>query len=146
MRKDLPMKWFVNIGPEVSYWLGAKGKLVTQIDRDYTIIYDQVPDGNYNNMYYNNTNDWIFSLAAGVGFEAPLHNNKRMLFELRFISGHTNFGEKNSAYIEILNFEDTSLKQNLKTLQLTTAYILDIDVKESRKGKSTLKKKIKKGR
>lgn len=158
LRKDLPMKWFVNIGPEVSYWLSAKGKIVTEIDTPYDIIFNQPTDYSYQRLYYNDINRWLFSLSAGVGFEAPLRNNKRLLFELRFISGHTNFGKKvnptlvndrmvnQNAYIEILDFQDFSLRQNLKTLQFTTAYILDLDVKESRKGKSTLKKKMKKNR
>lgn len=161
IREDLPMKWFVNVGPEVSYWMGAKGKIVTETETPYDIVFNDSTDYSFKRLYYNNLNRWLFSLSIGVGFEAPLRNNKRLLFELRFISGHTNFGRKNktetitgssgrsvneNAYIEILGYEDYSLLQNLKTLQFTTAYIIDMDVKESRKGKSTLKKKMKRGR
>jgi hypothetical protein len=59
------------------------------------------------------------------------------------MSGHTYIGRKNgSSYIEILTFEDT-LKTNLKALYLNLTYTVDLDVQKSRKGKSTLGKKIK---
>ena len=80
-------------------------------------------------------------IQAGVGFEAPMKRNQHISFELRFVSGHTYLGEKNSAYIEILGFEDTSLKQNLKTLQFAVAYTFDFDLKAGKKGKSTINRK-----
>jgi len=147
IKENLPTKWFVSIGPQVSYWLTAKGRIVVEGQGpSYNIIFNQVPDANFHNMYYNDVNEWLFGLSAGVGFEAPIKKDQRVSFELRFVSGHTYLGGKNSAYIEILGFEDKSLKQNLKVLQFTVAYTWDFDLKEGKKGKSTMDKAIKKKR
>lgn len=145
--ENFPAKWFVNIGPEVSYWLHSKGKILVEGQGPkYTVYFDREPDGNFHNMYYNNVNRWLFGISIGVGFEAPIKKDERISFELRFISGHTYLGNKESAYIEILGFEDTSLRQNLKVLQLTAAYTFDFDLKEARKGKSSLDKTRKRNR
>jgi len=147
IKENLPTNWYVNIGPEVSYWLTAKGRIVTEGQGPkYTILFDQEPDANFHNMYYNNVNRWLFGLSMGVGFEAPIKKDQRISFELRFVSGHTYLGDKSSAYIEILGFNDTSLKQNLKVLQFTAAYTFDFDLKEAKKGKSSLDKTIKRKR
>lgn len=147
IKENLPTKWYVNWGPEVSYWLTAKGRiLVDGQGPKYSIFFDREPDGNFHNMYYNNVNRWLFGISLGVGFEAPIKKTQKLSFELRFVSGHTYLGDKNSAYIEILGFDDTSLKQNLKVLQFTTAYTFDFDLKAAKKGKSNLDKTIKKRR
>jgi hypothetical protein len=143
IKENLPTKWYINIGPEISYWLAAKGKIhVRDQGPSYTIFFDREADANFHNMYYNNINRWLFGLTVGLGFEAPIKKTQKLSFEFRFISGHTYLGDKNSAYIEILGFKDTSLKQNLKVLQFTTAYTFDFDLKAAKKGKST-KDKIK---
>jgi hypothetical protein len=145
--ENLPTHWFINIGPEVSYWLTATGRILVEGQGPkYTVVFNQEPDGNFHNMYYNNVNQWLFGIQAGVGFEAPMKRNQHISFELRFVSGHTYLGDKNSAYIEILGFEDTSLKQNLKTLQFAVAYTFDFDLKAAKKGKSSLDKTIKRKR
>jgi hypothetical protein len=145
IKENLPTKWYVNLGPEVSYWLTAKGKIVTEgRGHPYTILFNREPDADFHNLYYNNVNRWLFGISVGVGVEAPIKKTQKLSFELRFVSGHTYLGDKKSAYIEILGFDDTSLKQNLKVLQFTAAYTFDFDLKEAKMGKSTLDKAIKK--
>lgn len=144
LEKNVPSQWYINLGPEVSYWLNGKGTIGVEDGQpySYTMIFDEEPDSNYKNMYINDANRWLFGLAFGIGLKAPLLRNQHISAELRFVSGHTFLGKRNSSRIEILTFEDT-MKTNLKVLYLNVAYTLDFDVKESRKGKSTLDKKIK---
>ncbi|MEX2230761.1 MAG: hypothetical protein WD824_01270, partial [Cyclobacteriaceae bacterium] len=65
--------------------------------------------------------------------------------------GHTNLGNNKYQYpprewySSLLNYNDT-MRVNLKVISLSVAYTYDFDKVESRKGKSTLKKKLKKGR
>src|SRR5690606_38932895 len=101
-------------------------------------------------LYYNNANRMFFGLVLGAGIKAPLRNNSFISAELRFVSGHTNLGTNHYDYhprlwyASLLGYNDT-LKMNLKVVSLTVAYTYDFDRIESRKGKSTLKKKLKKG-
>jgi hypothetical protein len=148
IRKNVPSQWFFNIGPEINYLLEGKGSIIIDNNKPgyaYSILFNQTPDGNYKNMYYNNFNKWLFGLAVGIGFKVPMRRNQHLTTELRFVSGHTFLGKRNSSYIEILGFEDTLLT-NLKSLNLSLAYTFDFDIQKSRKGKSTLEKSIKKTR
>lgn len=147
--KNIPAKWFFNIGPEINYWLSGKGNVsVEGPGYDYTLYFDQAPDGSFDKMFLQDVNRWLFGLIAGVGFEAPLRNNKRLLTELRFTSGHT-FLSKQEGFdpnnYPVLGFQDTQ-RVNLKVLSLSVAYILDLDKKQMRKGKSTKDKEIKRRR
>lgn len=150
--KDIPAEWFVNIGPEVSYWLSGKGYFTARGPKyPYQIEFDKAPDGDLNYLYYNSANRLFFAIVLGVGIKAPLKNNTSITTELRFVSGHTNLGNNKYEYpprewySSLLNYNDT-LKMNLKLISLSVAYTFDFDKVESRKGKSTLKKKLKKSR
>jgi hypothetical protein len=150
--KDIPAEWFVNIGPEISYWLSGKGYFSAGGPKyPYQIEFDKVPDGDLNYLYYNSANRLFFGLVLGVGFKAPLRNKTFITTELRFVSGHTNLGinkyeyPAREWYASLLNYNDT-LRMNLKMISLSVAYTYDFDKVEARKGKSTLKKKLKKRR
>lgn len=144
LRKNVPAQWFLTIGPEVSYWMKSSGRIiVAKPGFEYNVVFNKPPDGSLTNMYYNDVNRWLFGLVLGAGFKAPLKRKQHIAAELRFISGHTYLGTRNSSTIAILGFDDTMLT-NLKSVNLIVTYYFDFSVKESRKGKSTLKKKLKK--
>lgn len=139
--KNVPMKWFLNIGPEIDYWLSGKGSIIVQEPGyPYTIIMNEPVTADFTKMYENDINRWLFGLVVGVGVKAPLTRNQHLSCEARFVSGHTYLGKENSSYIEILTFEDT-MKTNLKALGVNVSYIIDLDVQKSKKGKSTIKKR-----
>lgn len=150
--KNVPAEWFFNIGPEVGYWLSGKGYFTAGGPKyPYQIEFDKTPDGDMNYLYYNSANRVFFALVLGVGMKAPLRNNTAISTELRFISGHTNLGNNKYEYptrewyASLLNYDDT-LRMNMKIISLSVAYTYDFDKVEARKGKSTLKKKLKKAR
>lgn len=152
LAENIPAEWFVSIGPEVGYWLSGKGYFTAGGPRyPYEIEFDRVPDGDMGYLYYNSANRVFFSLVLGVGMKAPLKNNTAISVELRFVSGHTNLGTNKYEYpvrewyASLLNYNDT-LRMNLKTVSLSVAYTYDFDKIEARKGKSTVKKRMKKGR
>jgi hypothetical protein len=148
LRKNVPSELFFSVGPDINYWLNSKGALVVNRNKPgvkYDVIFDETPTSDFNHMYYNNVNRWLFGLVLGVGFKAPLQRNNAFSTELRFVSGHTFLGKRNSSHIEILGYEDTQFT-NLKSLNLVLTYLWEVDVKEGRKGKSTLNKKLKKSR
>jgi len=146
---NVPAEWFVNIGPEVGYWLSGKGFFTAGgPEYPYLIEFDKVPDGDMKYLYYNDANRLFFGLVLGVGIKAPLRNNTAISCELRFVSGHTDLGNNKYEYpprewySSLLNYNDT-MRMNLKVLSLSVAYTYDFDKIESRKGRSTLKKKMK---
>jgi len=150
--KNVPGEWFFNIGPDVGYWLSGKGYFTAGGPKyPYQIEFDKTPDGDMGYLYYNSANRWFFGLVLGVGMKAPLKNKTAISGELRFVSGHTNLGNNKYEYptrewyASLLNYNDT-MRMNLKTISLSVAYTYNFDKVEARKGKSTLKKKLKKGR
>lgn len=149
--KNVPAQWHFNIGPEIGYWLSGNGYFTAGGPKyPYRIEFDKVPDGDMNYLYYNSANRVLFGLVLGVGMKAPLKNNTAISTELRFTSGHTNLGinkyeyPTREWYASLLNYEDT-LRMNMKVISISVAYTYDFDKVEARKGKSTLKKKLKKG-
>jgi hypothetical protein len=148
LEKNIPSEWFFEVGPEVNYVINAKGRVVVNEGRPnkYDVVYEQDPDLSFNRMFYKDANRWLFGLVLGVGFKAPLRKNQFLTTQIRFISGHTFLGKKkSSSTINMFGFDDT-LFTNIKALNVSLAYTLDFDVQQSRKGKSTLDKKIKKNR
>lgn len=143
--KDVPSSVYFNIGPHINYWLSGKGRIGT-VENDgaaYTVVFDQEPDlGQFDKMYLNNINRWMFGLDLGVGLEAPITKTQHLQVELRFTSGHTFYGQRNSATYSWVEFED-NLRANEKVLSLTASYTFGFNIQESKKGKSTRDKDAK---
>jgi hypothetical protein len=148
---NVPSEWFFSVGPEISYWIGGKGNIRAEgPGYPYKIMYEGVPDGTTEHLYYNDANRWLFSLILGVGFRAPLGPHQSITTELRFVSGHTNLGRKDYEYPTnlwhgVLGYVDT-LHVNMKTVVISVGYSWSFNSIEQRMGKSTLKKKVKKGK
>jgi hypothetical protein len=148
---NVPSEWFFSVGPEISYWISGKGNLRAEgPGYPYQIMFDGKPDNTTKHLYYVDANRWLFSLVLGVGFRAPLGPHQSITTEVRFVSGHTNLGTKDYQYPTklwhgVLNYIDT-LHVNLKTVAISVGYSWAFNSIEQRMGKSTVKKKGKKGR
>ncbi len=151
LRKNIPSMWFVNVGPNISYWLGGHGKIGTNQYQRYDIVFEPMPETppgtgpDFDKMYFTDVNRWLFGINIGVGFVSPLRRSQKVLTELRFMSGHTFYGGVNSASWRTLGFTD-NLRSNEKVLSLTVAYVFDFNLKEGKKGKSTKDKEVKRGK
>ncbi|MBA4058189.1 MAG: hypothetical protein C0490_25965 [Marivirga sp.] len=143
--RNIPSTWFLNIGPHISYWIEGNGKIDAGGSYKYNIVFTPMPLNpdapDFDKMYLDNVNRWLFGIDIGVGFAAPLSNKKKISTELRFTSGHTFYGQKNSASNRTLGFTD-NLRSNEKVISLTVAYVIDVNVKDNRKGKSTKDKEV----
>ena len=141
--KNIPSKWFINVGPNIGYWIRGSGKFV---ETKYDIKFNLPPDGNLYVNYLTNANRWLFGIDVGIGADAPINRRQKVRLELRATFGQTYLGKKNSASsYATLSWEDT-LKTNLTTLSFTAAYTLDFDRRAMKMGKSTKNKEIKKRR
>lgn len=138
--KDVPSNWFLNIGPNINYWISSNGRITADpnSDQKFTAVFNKEPTTAYDKMYLNNVNRWLFGLNLGIGFNASTARKQRIFTELRVTWASTYLGKKNSAAMNILGFED-NLKANLAVINLSVAYVFDKDIKESRKGGSTYK-------
>lgn len=152
LNKNTPADAFVNLGPEINYWISSTGyiKVGQGPKYRYDVLFEDEPaptDGY--SLRVREVNRWLFSLGVGVGMKFPLRQRQHITTELRFLSGHTFLGKENSSYkgMESILWDDgamqDTMKTNLKTASFSIAYTLDIDVQQSRKGKSTIKKKLK---
>ena len=143
--KNIPTNWFLNIGPNINYWISANGKIEVEygVTQKFTGVFNKAPEPSYDKMYLNNINRWLFGLNLGIGFNATTTRHQKIFTELRFTWAGTYLGKKNSASMDgILGFQD-NLKASLNVVNLSVAYIIDKDRKESKMGKSTLKIKRK---
>jgi hypothetical protein len=146
---NIPSQWFVNIGPHINYWISGKGKVTSGGSYSYDVVFGEMPQTptspDFDKMYLRDVNRWLFGIDFGVGIMAPLKRNRKIISELRFTSGHTFFGTKTSASNRTLGFTD-NLRANEKVLSLSVAYVLDLNIQEGRKGKSTKDKEVKRRR
>jgi hypothetical protein len=148
LKENVPSQWFFEVGPDVNYIITANGDVSYNEGEPYSykVFFKDKSDNEFNRMFYTNANRWLFGLTLGVGFKAPLKNNRHITTQLRFISGHTHLGKRDGKSIfNLWDFHDTLLT-NFKSVSVSLAYTLDFDVQQSRKGKSTLDKKMKKHR
>ncbi len=147
LKPNVKSNFFVNVGPSIEYWLSANGTVeATGPPAKFNIAFNQTPNGNFDTNFYTEANRWLFGVNIGVGTDAPITPTRRIYTEIRFTLGQTNLGEKNStSELDIIGFED-DLKMNLKSITITAAYTLEFDLKESKMGKSTKDKLIKRKR
>jgi hypothetical protein len=157
IEKNVTGQWFLNVGPSLTYWSTGKGYLTANQDGPhypYTITFTEPPT--FNKMYVAYPNHMLFGLAIGTGIKAPLNNNQHISVELRFVSGHTFLAKKDNPSNDPKNPEargpylglpagayQNTMLTNIKSISLNVAYTFDLDVQRSKKGKSTLNKKIK---
>jgi hypothetical protein len=146
-------KYFVGLGPNISYWLGGKGTL-------YNTIYseNQIPELEFKIAFNKDENEAEenemtikdpnrvqlgLNLAAGIVLE-PVPFQKFM-FVIRYELGHSYLSNEGDGH-----FPNTTYKDNLRTrvqgVRASLFYMIDIRTEERKKGKSTIKSENKKRR
>lgn len=141
-------KYYLGLGPNLSYWLGGKGKISSsdlielQInEQDYKIAFGKdinqissdemgIPDPNRIQLGLN--------LAAGAIFE-PFGYQKVML-TFRYELGHSFFSRTSNGIFKDTYYQDILQSRN-QGFRITLAYLVDLRVEDRKKGKSTIKPK-----
>lgn len=138
--KNVEGTWYVNVGPRISYWMGGKGTVTSGGSYDYTLVFAEIPEStdepDFDKMYMQDANRWLFGIDFGIGLEAPTRAMQRFMFEFRFTSGHTYLGAKDGAFNRTLGFTD-NLRANEKIISLSIEYALTRRVNQNKQGKST---------
>lgn len=136
------VKWHIDVGPTISYWLGGSGNLQANgPSTHYKVNFGDPPPNHsdFNEMYISHPNRLQWGLLFGVGIDYPVTKKQLVFIDFRFGLGGTNLGEYNSqAYLPILGFSDT---MNVKFLEVSVsaAYTFEIDWISTRKGRSNIK-------
>lgn len=147
--KEIKSTWFVEIGPNIAYWLGGNGSIKDVAQPiDYEIVFGpRTGDTTDEIMYINNANRFLFGLEFGVGFSIETQKMQSITTDLRYTHGHTFLGEANGAELNnrILGFTD-NMQANYRVINLSFAYNFVVDVKQLKKGSSVSGKSTKGGK
>ena len=135
--EGVPSTWFLNIGPNVQYWMGGKGKIDTRIPVDYKIQFGANDGRAETTMFVENVNRVLFGLDFGVGVNLQAGRAKSVTAELRYTRGHTFLGDRDSDSInpDFINYQE-SLLTNYRIISLVFAYNFEFNYHDTKKGKS----------
>ena len=145
--KSKEFKYFLGIGPNISYWLGGRGKLYnSELEEDnvgelsYKIKFnktegEQAPD----EMRVEEPNrlQLGLNLMAGIVFE-PWYK-QRFMFSVRYELGHTYLAKSDGNFLGTY-FSDP-LKSRNQGFRISLSYLVDLKTEDRKKGKSTIDKR-----
>ena len=140
-------KWYFGAGPNVSYWLGGKGRMTSSdlnelvIDElAYKVVFYKDPETiAENEMTVVDPNRMQLGLNIGAGFVfEPLGYQKFMLL-FRYELGHSFLSRTTDGDFEPVIYQDDMRVRN-HGLRISFAYLIDTKISERKKGKSTIKR------
>lgn len=144
-------KYYFGVGPNISYWLGGNGKLYNSDleenadfasrDLDYRIVFGKDPNQFANDeMNVAEPNRIQLGLNVATGFVFEPGNNKKILFMLRYELGHSFLSNTSNGNFRPTYYQDILQSRNIG-LRFSLTYLLDLRVEDSKRGKSTIKRK-----
>lgn len=145
--KSKEFKYFLGIGPNISYWLGGRGKLYnSELEEDnvgelsYKIKFNKSESGQASDeMRVEDPNrlQLGLNLMAGMVFE-PWYK-QRFMFSVRYELGHTYLAKSDGNFLGTY-FSDP-LKSRNQGFRISLSYLVDLKTEERKKGKSTIDKR-----
>ena len=144
--KQPKFNWFLQLGPEVSYWLGGNGEFeVYEPDRDVITTYEyKINFGEPKNTsdYLNvqgGSNRLQLGLALGGGITWDLKNGNYLSLDLRYTFGHTFMGDFESGSIPNIGLVD-NMEHTNNVASISAVYYFDI-MEKIRLGKNKYRRK-----
>ena len=149
LAKTRQFKWYINAGPNTSYWLGGKGvvKAGDLIENGipelkYKIAFGTRPDHNNPDiLYIKDAKRLQFGMNVGGGILLEPGGKQKVMIDFRYEIGHTRIGTPESSQFLIPSDYQDNLKGRNKGIRLSIVYLIEFssDKKELNKGKSTIK-------
>jgi hypothetical protein len=145
-----PFKYFLGIGPDVSYWLGGKGSIENTDTHefgengsvvDYSVVFYKDPDqAGENDMVVKKPNrvQLGLNITAGLAFEPA--RDREMFLTFRYELGHSFLSRETNGAFKPTYFEDPMNIRN-HGIRISLAYMIDLKIEQRKKGKSTINKK-----
>ncbi len=141
-------KWYLGAGPNVSYWLNGKGTILNQETlepsdggvEDYKVVFGKAPgDVRAGEMVVEAPNRLQLGLNVMAGLVFQPLPRQVFMFSVRYEIGHSNFSQDSRG-----TFSSTLYKDNMQIqsqgFRISLAYLLDTNIQDRKKGKSTIKK------
>jgi hypothetical protein len=142
-------KYFLGIGPNVSYWLGGKGTLYNidlnengMPEQDYKIVFNKdVSTLGNDRMNVDTPNRFQLGLAltAGIDFEPAGFN--RIMLNVRYELGHSYLSKYSDGVFPVTANYSDPLQVRSQGFRVSLAYLIDLKIEQRKKGKSTIKNK-----
>lgn len=129
--KQSKFDWFLQLGPEISYWLSGKGAFkVYEPDRDVFTVYDyKINFGEQKNtseyMNLDESNRTQIGLAVGGGMIWKLQNANYVSLDFRASFGHTFMGGYEAGSIPNIGLVDNFEYSN-NVYSVSAVYYFDI--------------------
>jgi hypothetical protein len=145
-----PFKYFLGIGPNVSYWLGGKGTIENTDTHEfaehgpevsYKIVFHKNPfDANENQMVVQKPTRLQLGLNFTTGFVFEPAHNREMFLTFRYELGHSYMSRESYGAFKPTYYQDVLQTRNMG-LRISLAYMFDLRIEDRKKGKSTFDKK-----
>jgi len=140
-------KYFLGIGPNVSYWLNGRGKLYNSdfeenhLDElSYKVVYKKSPENQEaNEMNIVEPNRFQFGLNFIAGMVLEPAPRQRIMVSLRYELGHSYLAKTNGIFLNTY-FQDPLQSRN-QGFRISVAYLVDLKVEDRKKGKSNIDKR-----
>ena len=137
-------KYFVGVGPNISYWLNGKGKLSDAFllenniqELPFKVVFkERSEEPSKAEMLVERPNRLQFGLNFVGGFVFEPAPRQRIMLTLRYELGHT-FMAKSDGQLEASYFQDPLQSRN-QGLRLSVAYLYDLKTEDRNRGKSTI--------
>jgi hypothetical protein len=141
-------KYFLGLGPNISYWLGGKGSLY---NTDYNE--NSVPELNFkiafrkteseiseNEMVVNKVNRIQLGLNLAAGCVLEPVPDRKIIFLVRYELGHSFLSTDDNGHFPNTTYQD-DLRARNQGIRVSLFYMVDIHTETRKKGKSTIRQK-----
>lgn len=145
--KSKEFKYFLGVGPNISYWLGGSGKFFnSELEEDnrgeltYKMKFNSSDEGQSSDELRVRSPNRLqlgLNLVAGMVFE-PWYK-QRVMFSIHYELGHSYLAKSDGDFSD-LYFEDP-LKSRNQGFRISLSYLVDLKTEERKKGKSTIDKR-----
>jgi hypothetical protein len=153
---DKYYKWYLGVGPNVSYWLGGKGVLKNSelnenevnppnYDLPYEITFNADGEVAPGKMNVEQPNRFQLGLNFSGGLIFEPENLNKFMITARYQMGHTFMSEKSQGDFGI---NEVTYKEDMRfrnqSINLSLYYFIDLKTSERKRGQSTIKPKQRK--
>lgn len=140
-------KYFLGIGPNIGYWLGAKGTLYnSDLEENHieeisykAVFKESAEEQQQNEMNVEDPNRFQFGLNFVAGLVVEPAPRQRMMLSIRYELGHTYLAKTDGTFLN--TYYQSPLRSRNQGFRVSLAYMIDLKVEERKKGKSTIDKK-----
>jgi hypothetical protein len=144
--KNKIIKWYVGMGPNISYWLNGKGSLMNnQLAEDgfttvhYKYAFHSTDDPADNKVYMGDANRVQLGLNIATGWVFEPVGMQKIFFNIRYEIGHTYIskgGVEDFSNFGINEYHGDTQARNMG-LKVSLSYMIDLKTSERKKGKSS---------